>query len=231
MRAMTFGHEGMDKRTPNKSVAVRLEMSTRTIPPDSRPVTAVAEKRNRRARPSAGEPHVSRLDFWGYETCVGFEIRTMDERIKKIAREIVELRTTQTGQNSRTILRTSGQVFRGKQPWAGRKETPTRGQAVRTTGQNSRSGHSGPTKVRTIRTTRGAIGQDSRAGQPDFWTGTFGQLNPDSENIRTRTSGQSSRTTGRENRDIERAHLTGNPNKKPENPILTTGIEHGILRR
>jgi len=47
-----------DIRTGYKSVAVWLDESTRAIAPDSRPVTAVAENRNRCARPSVGESRV-----------------------------------------------------------------------------------------------------------------------------------------------------------------------------
>ena len=53
------GQSGRTKRTiktGSKFVAVRLDMLTRTAAPDSRLVTAIAEKRNPRAKPCAGEP-------------------------------------------------------------------------------------------------------------------------------------------------------------------------------
>ena len=54
----------------------------KTIAPDSRPVTAVAEKRNHRARPSAGESRVGRWICGGTRLSKRFKLRTKGHRTK-----------------------------------------------------------------------------------------------------------------------------------------------------
>ena len=68
------------------------------------------------------------MDLWSDKSFIAFEIWTIDKWTGNIGRGIFEMRTAKIGQEAGQFLRTSGQVFRGRQPRTGRTETRTTGQ-------------------------------------------------------------------------------------------------------